>query len=341
MDDPEAIEAPYQGVTGPLPRIPEDVRFERGVFTNAGGLRLQTYSFWRKQSAEPPKAVVYLAHGYADHTLFAWMRPPKTGDAHSQYEGSVVDELVDAGYACVTLDHQSFGRSEGARGLRGFFERFDDLPREANDFVESTTVSAMGSFQGLPCFALGHSMGGCTAVRMAQLRPDLYKGVVLVSPMISLERVKEEAVCLCVKNRHLESVSDFVSSALPTLPIAAPARNEIHPLAQKEFDDDPLIYHGAVRARVAAEFLEVTTALCSGGAAELKTAFLTIHSESDGFTDPAGSQILMDSAAAEDKTYLKVGDGLDVDAEMFHALLTEPSCELVIARILAWLQEHS
>merc|ERR1712217_701398 len=131
-----------------------------------------------------------------------------------------------------------------------------------------------------------------TAVRMAQKRPGMFRGMVLLALMLSLEEVKKARVCCCVRNGHLEPVADFLDWAIPTVPLLAPARNTIHPLSQKECDDDPLNYHGKVRIRMGNAFRKVTDRFMEGGLTDVRTPFVTIHAVRDTFTDPYGSKRL-------------------------------------------------
>ena len=58
----------------------------------------------------------------------------------------------------------------------------------------------------------------------------------------------------------------------------------------------------------------------------------------DTFTDPLGSETLVRLAEVKDKTYVRVGKGLDLEADIWHALTFEPGHELVFARALAWIE---
>lgn len=112
--------------------LPPTTIFRRGTFINHRGLQLTTFSFERK-SPDPPKGVVYLAHGYASHTLFDWLLPAAPGERHDTYAGSVIAGLVDAGFAVRALDHTGHGHSLGPRC---YFDSFDDLVVEAGMFIE-------------------------------------------------------------------------------------------------------------------------------------------------------------------------------------------------------------
>jgi hypothetical protein len=70
---------------------------------------------------------------------------------------------------------------------------------------------------------------------------------------------------------------------------------------------------GSCRARVAHEFMRCTDAFLDGGLQPLRTHFVTFHAPRDTFTDPSGSAFLAAEAASDDKTYLTVGPGGDVE----------------------------
>uniref|UniRef100_A0A6U4EIK4 Serine aminopeptidase S33 domain-containing protein n=1 Tax=Phaeomonas parva TaxID=124430 RepID=A0A6U4EIK4_9STRA len=329
-------------VTLPLPIVPARCEMRIGEHRNHQGLRLQTFRFQKKPTKgyRGPKGIVNLCHGYGGHTQWEWFLPANPGETHDVYDGSLLDQLVDAGYVVITLDHQGHGRSEGARGLRCFFESYDDLAIESSEFLRKE-VGADPELANLPIFLLGVSMGGCTAVKMSLLSPELYAGMVLLAPMLSLELVQEQIVACCIRNKHLAPFAAFLSRQVPTLPIAAPARNEIHPLSQKEMDEDPYTYSGSARARVAEQFLTTTQSLMGGELRKVSVPFVTFHCKNDTFTDPAGSRALFDMASTEDKTFLSVGIGQDVDEDMWHALQFEPGRDAVAARALEWIGDHT
>ena len=182
------------------PTLPDTVEYEEGTFLNAQGLQLRTYRFSPKGRAA--RGVIWLCHGYASWTNFEWMLASEPGGSHTVFEDSVPGGLVAAGFTVATLDHQSHGRSEGDQGLRCFFNRFDDLADECLDCL-SKLREEDATLDTLPVFLFGISMGGATAVRMAQKQPTLFRGAVLYAPMLSLEEVQKQSIFLCVTNRHL------------------------------------------------------------------------------------------------------------------------------------------
>lgn len=277
--------------------------------------------------------MVFICHGYGGHFQFDYFQPRAPGECHDAWESSVPELLVNMGFIVLSVDHQGHGRSDG---LRCYFDNYDDLPNEANAFVRYY-LDGHPQYSTLPLFVLGLSMGGCTALRMTQLSPGTFKGLVLLAPMLSLEMVARQRILCCITNNHLKPISGLLSRNFPTMPIAKAARNTMRPLSQKEMDEDPLTWSGDCRARVGAEFLRVTDELMGGGLQDVTTPFITMHSQKDTFTDPLGSERLMSLATVQDKTYSKIGPGLDIDADMWHAISFEPGKEKVLAAIREWL----
>ena len=105
-------------------------------------------------------------------------------------------------------------------------------------------------------------------------------------------------------------------------------------------DNDPLTYSDSARVRVAREFSAVTDWFMKGGLAEMRTSFITYHSATDTFTDPLGSETLLRLAEAKDKTYVRIGKGLDMDLDIWHALSFEPGHEQVFAHALSWIEDR-
>ena len=112
--------------------------------------------------------------------------PPLPGECRTVYEDTTIDNLVKQGYACRTLDHQGGGRSEGLgkRGMRQMSRSremrvgtmrgnflHENLVDEAEQYI-SDIVMNEPELKGLPVFLFGISMGGATAIRLAENNPD-------------------------------------------------------------------------------------------------------------------------------------------------------------------------
>jgi len=136
-------------------------------------------------------------------------------------------------------------------------------------------------------------------------------------------------------------VAGFLSKHIPSVPVAKAKKNEMFPLSQKEADLDALVYHGDVRSRVGAEFMRIAGWFMEGGLESVSVPFVTFHAEHDNFVDPIGSQVLFEVAKSTDKTYMKVGRGLDVDVDIWHGLSFEPGHEVILKTALEWMTERS
>lgn len=121
------------------------------------------------------------------------------------YKGSWIERLNNQGVSVAGFDMQGCGFSEGLRGLRSFFESFDDVIADAVQFrrcaipqvsggrahwtgrfswalIASQTLSIgcsclpcrmipdckVPGFSGLPIFLTGISLGGCVTLNVMQ-----------------------------------------------------------------------------------------------------------------------------------------------------------------------------
>lgn len=111
------------------------------TFPDAEGKQIFVYH-WRPQGTSPPKAVVQIAHGMAEHA--------------GRY-GRFARALVGAGYEVYAHDHPGHGRTAGALDRIGITDR--------NCFVQMTEVMGQltdlirGRHTGTPLLLFGHSMG--------------------------------------------------------------------------------------------------------------------------------------------------------------------------------------
>eukprot|EP00803_Ostreobium_quekettii_P010348 evm.model.scf_81.4 EVM.evm.TU.scf_81.4 scf_81:52896-58685(-) len=291
---------------------------------NGQGLSLCRY-FWPTQGQ--PKGVVLVCHGHGAHTCFEYLRITKPGEPQA-YSGSWVEALNNAGFSVAGLDHQGCGRSQGQQGKRCFFLKYDDYVDEVLDFARwlQTSPDAKG-FSGVGMFILGISMGGCTCAYAIHREPSLFKGAVLLAPMLSLEKIAKKGL-----NPYLKPIASLLSWAVPALPVAENGKNTKFPAIQEAFDKDPGTWTQMTRARVANEYLRVTSELTKLFPS-MEFPFLCIHSKEDTFTDPEGSALMHEKAQSKDKTLHLIDD-------MWHFLMHEPGNEKVQEIVLEWLKQR-
>ena len=357
-------------------RLPAPLVLEREHLVNRMGLKLRRFTV----RAPKPVGACILVHGYAQSTHFEFLAADYPGGPHSTWQGSILQHLVDAGISCYAIDLQGHGESEGARGLRGFFERFDDLAEDVlllHDVVKKETGGA------LPIFWCGASMGGAVAGRAAQMLPHSAAGLVMLAPMISLEKVAEKAILGPIRNRHLKPVAGFLSWLLPTLPLIKKSDSVLAQQLDQEFRADVTNYTGSVRVRVAHHFDMICRnflkADCALSLEKIECpSMLTLHANADTMTEPAGSVSLFERATCARKTLVLISgpdgapglqrmivDGVTKDLNggglktrsstskaaaalrelhglnMWHSITTEPGCHKVAQAVAHWVVEEA
>ena len=113
---------------------------------------------------------------------------------HDQFVNVVnaIEKLNEEGYSCCGIDVQSNGRSGGYKGLKNYFESFDDVIADDFAFIDKLPELGGKAFSSdLPLFPFGVSMGGARAALMMMKDETRFKGALLYAPMLSLERVSK------------------------------------------------------------------------------------------------------------------------------------------------------
>jgi len=264
-------------------------------FTNAQGLRIYTRT-WR--AASKPKALVVIVHGVAEHC--------------GRY-ARVAEALAAGGYDVGALDHQGHGRSEGTRGHVARMAHYVEDVTRAAEFLRRDAVQ--------PVVLLGHSMGGLVSVHAANVLPNL-KGIVLSAPAV----VPDPKVA----TPALKILSRLVSRVLPKCPVKRlPAQLLCRDAAViAQYNNDPLVYRGALSARWAAEMLDGCDA--SLGEARRATApLLVVHGEQDKIVALDGTKLLLANWKGPSTGEIVPG--------AYHETFNDPCREEVYARIIEWL----
>jgi alpha-beta hydrolase superfamily lysophospholipase len=269
-----------------------------GFLEGVGGRRI----FWQAWTPEAPVAVVVIVHGAGEHS--------------GRYD-HVVARLVAAGYAVHAADHRGHGRSDGARAL---VERIDYAVADLDQVV----AAAGHAHPGLPVFMLGHSMGGLIALRYALAHQERLAGMILSSPLAALEAVPTP----------LRIIGQFLSRVAPRAPLIAIDSSLVSRDAEvvRAYRADPLVFHGKLPARTAAELADAVDAFPATVAA-IRLPTLILYGSADGLCPPAGSLLLGERIGAPDKT-VRAYEGL------FHEILNEPERDEVLDDICAWLSDR-
>ncbi len=130
------------------------MQHREGHFTGLKDFNLY-YQCWLPDG--PPRAVLLIAHGYAEHS--------------GRY-GNVVDHFVPKGYAVYALDHRGHGRSDGERVQ---VDHFSDYTTDLKTFFDLVR----GEQPGAKVFLVGHSMGSTISLAYVLEHQDELAGLVL------------------------------------------------------------------------------------------------------------------------------------------------------------------
>jgi alpha-beta hydrolase superfamily lysophospholipase len=268
-----------------------------GQMNSADGLALFTQAWLPDGDAA---AGVVLLHGIGEHS------------------GRYLDlagALVDAGVGVYSFDGRGHGRSPGRRGYIG---RLADYLSDI-DLRVAEVRAALGE---RPLFLMGQSMGGGLATRYALDHQAKLDGLVLTAPAL---QAGEDISPLLIR------VAGILSRVAPTLPTQKLDLQLLSRRAEvvEAFAADPLTHKQGIAARTGAELLRMIADIQSG-MGRLTLPLLIMHGTADRLTNPAGSRLLFDRAAARDKT-LKMYDGL------YHEIMNEPERGEVIGFIIDWL----
>jgi len=249
------------------------------------------------------KAVLLVVHGLGEHS--------------GRYM-NVVNHFVPLGYAIYALDHIGHGKSDGAREM---VDRFADF----TDTLAIYVGMVKGWQAGKPTFLLGHSMGGAIASAYLLDHQDEFTGAIISAPAIKVDDSVSQVTI---------TMSKVLSKIAPKMGVLALDVNGVSrdPAVVAAYVADPLVFQGKTPARLAAELLSAMMRI-TGEAGTISLPLIIVQGSKDALVDPAGAQMLYDSASSADKT-IKIYDGL------FHEIFNEPERELVLGDVAAWLAAH-
>jgi acylglycerol lipase len=271
-----------------------------GTFPGAAGGSV----FWQAWTPATTKGVVVIAHGLAEHS--------------GRY-AHVAERLSEAGYAVYALDHRGHGRTDGTRAN---VERFAHVRAD----LDTLLTKARGEHPGLPVFLLGHSLGGLIALDYVVTRGDSgLTGLVLSGSAV------DPSVGSAIQRR----LAGLLSALTPNLGVLALDATAVSrdPAEVEKYVNDPLNYHGKIRARTGAETLAAVERVVSG-VGTVRLPVLVMHGTLDRLTSPGGSKLVAERIGSTDKT-LTLYDGL------FHEIFNEPEKDVVLGDVVTWLDAHA
>jgi alpha-beta hydrolase superfamily lysophospholipase len=269
---------------------------EEGTLEGAGGVEL----YWQRWSPAGRRATVVLAHGASEHSgRYQW----------------TAERLAERGYVTYALDHRGHGKSQGPRA---YIDRMDNVVADLDRLVDM--ASSGGSL-----FLLGHSMGGAVALAYTARHQEKLDGLVLSAPLAALEAASPA-------QRIAGRVLSVVAPKLGVVPIDSSGVSR-DPEMVREYDADPLNYHGKLPARTVAE-LASTIASFPEVVTKFTLPVLVMHGTGDRIVPPVATDMIEQRAGSDDLTVIRY-DGL------YHELLNEPERDRVVGDIADWLDAHT
>lgn len=252
-----------------------------------------------------PKPIghVFICHGLGEHI--------------QRYE-VLATRLNAQGYSVHGMDHQGHGFSEGDRGY------FPSLAGLVDDYVQFiSTVQC----DGLPCFLIGHSMGGLLTVLIGSRTEGKWRGIVLSGAALEPDPKVASPVKL--------SAANFVGNLLPKLQVEPldPAGVCSNPQVVERYKLDPLVYHGGLRLRVVTELLSHMPIAVNLARTSKWPSMFVLHGARDPICLFQGSQKFFDNLTIEDKE-------LRIYPNMSHEIFNEDG-ELAIQDAIAWIKKRT
>lgn len=249
---------------------------------------------------DTPKAVILLAHGYAEHL------------ARYDY---VAQQAMKSGFALYALDHWGHGRSDGIRGYVPSFSVF-------TDGIAALLAQVESAHPDLPRGLVGHSMGGLIAAHHLLSRQQSYHAAMLSGP--ALAPGAPPSVIVRLIGQLLSAIAP--KTGLIELEAEAISRD---PDVVAAYRADPLVHIGKMSARLAAEMLHAMEILADR-AGEIRLPLLVMHGSEDRLAAPSGARAFVDKVGSASKEF-RLLDGL------FHEIFNEPERDAVLSECFGWL----
>jgi len=273
-----------------------------GEFSGSDGTKI----FYRQYQAKSERARMVIVHGLGEHS--------------GRY-GNVIERVLPKGFSFWVPDHRGHGQSGGKRGhILNFVQYLTDLRLT----VELAKKDKPGE---IPCFLLGHSMGGLIALNFAQRYPELIDGVVASSPCLGM------VIEIPPVKKVLGSFMSYVWPGLIMGNELDVSKISHDPDVVKAYENDPLV-HDRVSARFFTELMAAMESV-NQQASTLNVPLLMQVSGEDYLVNADSSKHFFEELTLQDKT-LHVYEGL------YHEIYNAPEDqkERVLEDLEAWLDKQ-
>ncbi|XP_072329154.1 monoglyceride lipase-like isoform X1 [Scyliorhinus torazame] len=260
--------------------------------------------YWEPKAS--PRALVMIIHGAGEHS--------------GRYLG-IASMLTNHSLFVFSHDHVGHGQSDGKRMHVSDFRVFVRDCLQHFDMIVSR-------YPNLKVFILAHALGGSMAIYVANERQSYISGVIFIAPMVLLNPESvTPAKMFCAKVMY-HLVPNLALGYMDPRWLSRSLKEV------KNFENDPLNYHGPYRVKFTVEVLQAVAKL-EKVLPSITWPMLILHGDADKLCDIRGSFLLYKKASSTDKT-------LKIFSKCFHQLHREvPRVQgELFALIGKWIDER-
>ena len=262
------------------------------------------FQSWRPDGV--PRAAIAIVHGGVEHS--------------SRYQ-SLVDSLVEKGFALAGLDLRGHGRS---KGKRGHVMDWNEIREDMSCYL----TKVQKEFPGTPLYAYGNSMGATIILDYGARHSPALSGAILAGAGIA------QALDAARGRRALFFAAWALSALWPSLSLKA--RLDLSSLIRdpevlEEYLHDPLIL-STVSARFGAEMMK-TIAWVRAHPSDWKLPVLMLYGSEEIFASMDEIREFFGGLGCEDKELI-IYEGA------YHALHCDLQREQVFSDIESWIDKR-
>jgi len=250
-----------------------------------------------------PKGIIVILHGLTEH---------------SGCYARVSKIFSKQRYSVHLFDLRGHGKSDGSLV---FVDSFQDYLDDLSVFLEMVKKR----YPKIPVFLFGQGMGGViSALNVLENRPEV-RGLILSAAILDINKIIPQLSqkVFCILGR--------ISPRWPLLKIN-PSDLSRNAEVVRDYENDPLVYHGKICARTYLELVKASRTLMKK-CEEIKIPILILHGYEDRIAKYEDSKELHKKVGSSDKT-------LKLYKNFSHLLLFEPEAEKVIQDIIQWTDSH-
>ncbi|AST09429.1 putative monoglyceride lipase [NY_014 poxvirus] len=215
-----------------------------------------------------PKALVFISHGAGEHC--------------GRYD-ELAESISTMGIMVFSHDHIGHGRSSGERMMISDFNIY------IRDVVQHI-VTVRNSYPGIPIFLLGHSMGATISILAAYENPDLFRAMILMSPLIMVESA---SVLSLMAAKLIGNVTPNMTVGKISPEYISRDMSEVY-----NYQYDPLVYHEKIKAGFANQILKATNKV-KKIISNVTTPTIILQGTNNEISDISGAYYYMQNASCD------------------------------------------